>query len=293
MKVLGARHELRLAQRHVSPLRKDVIPLDLAGDFDLLNALRGVDVVIHSAGLAHQSDKENNASRALYFKVNAKSTERIALSALEAGVKHFIFLSTVKVNGEGGHGVGPYRSSDEVKPFGAYAESKAEAEKLLLSIAHGSRMTISILRPPLIYGPGVKANFARLLRMSSLMFLAPHSIRAGKRSLVSIWNLSGLIEVLVDERPKNSGIYMVSDGSDCTTFELLEFIAAAKKRKILRFPIPLLAVRNLFRAVGKIDTYEKLFGSLRVDLNETMDALNWEPTHNTEEGIRKLLEYRS
>lgn len=286
---LSSLHSLKLAVRNPDICTEtSFVKLDLLCEADYLPALQGVDVVIHTAALVHRMNKLDAPTRQQYFHVNAYSTEAFARVASELGVKHFIFLSTIKVLGEGTDSAEPLNWDDPICPQGPYAESKAEAEKLLMQIAMTTKMSVSIIRPPLVYGPGVKANFASLMQLSKVLPAFPCDSNSGRRSLVSIWNLCDLINRLICHQPKNSSVYHVSDGSDCSTFELLQFMATAHKRKIIGLPIPLLVIRSILMALGQRSIFYKVFGGLQVNIEHTKSAVNWWPLHDTKDGINRL-----
>ena len=287
--VIKDEHDLRLTTRSAMNSEPEMVHLDLSCTEDLSNLLKGVDVVIHTAALVHQMNSLQGPSRTEYFGINAKATIRLAEAASEMGVKHFIFISSIKVNGEGGLAHRPYKHDDPVEPEGDYAQSKAEAERLLMDLATRSDLTISIIRPPLVYGPGVKANFASLMQLSKVLPVFPCNSNAGRRSLVSIWNLCDLIKTLINYEPKNSDVYLVSDGSDCSTYELLKFISIAYKKKIIGLPMPLSAIRFVLILLGKGSIYHKVFGGLQVDIKHTSCALNWRPVHDTKNGVNRLV----
>ena len=280
---------LRLTTRSEKNLTPDMVHLDLSSPKNLDTMFEGIDTVVHTAALVHQMDPAHEPSRADYFKINASATIRLAEAANNMGVKHFIFISSVKVNGEGGLVHTPYKHDDPVEPEGDYAESKAEAERLLMELAARSDITVSIVRPPLVYGPGVTANFAFLMQLSKILPAFPFNSNAGRRSLVSIWNLCDLVKTLINFEPQKSDVYLVSDGSDCYTYELLQFMAIARKRQIKGLPLPLWIIRLSLALIGKHSTYMKVFGGLQVDIEYTKSSLNWRPLHDTEDGVSRLI----
>lgn len=281
--------DLMLTTRTDGNLKPGRVHLDLSNLENLSAMFDGVDTVVHTAALVHQMNAAQAPSREDYFSLNTSATVRLAEAASEMGVKHFIFISSVKVNGEGGLTHKPYKHSDPVEPEGDYAESKAEAERLLMELAERTELTVSIIRPPLVYGPGVKANFAALMKLSKFLPVFPAGLESGRRSLVSIWNLCDLIKTLINFEPKKSAVYLVSDDSDCCTYELLQFMAIGHKRNIVGLPIPLSLLRVALALIGKRATYLKVFGSLQVNIEHTKSTLNWQPLHDTKEGISKLV----
>lgn len=280
---------LTLTTRNDGNLKPGMVHLDLSNLEHLGTILSGIDTVVHTAALVHQMNPAQVPSRADYFRINTSATIRLAEAASEMGVKHFIFISSVKVNGEGGGVHTPYKHSDPVEPEGDYAESKAEAERRLMELAERSDLTVSIIRPPLVYGPGVKGNFASLMKLFRFLPAFPADSKSGRRSLVSIWNLCDLIKTLIIFRPKKSAVYLVSDDSDCSTYELLQFMAIGQNRSIVKLPIPLSLLRVLLTLVGKRSTYHKVFGGLQVDIEHTKSTLGWRPMHDTRGGISRLM----
>ena len=264
----------------------EVVRFELNSEFDFMSALEGIDIVIHAAALVHKNNPQN-ISRDAYLEMNSIATTQFGIAARNAGVKQFIYLSSIKVNGEGGNGDKPYRYDDMLAPQDYYAQSKAEAERQLFDVATDTSMKISIIRPPLIYGPGVKANFSKLMKLAHFTVPFPFSSYAGKRSLISVWNLCSFIEFLVKNPPSKSSVYLVSDDSDCTTFEILSTLAVANGNRVMAIPVPLSLVRMFLTLIGKIEFYDKIFGHLQVDIEHTK-ALGWTPLHSTKEGLAKL-----
>lgn len=284
-----ASHDLVLLQRkpQISPHKVVVSKLSEHGDYT--TAMEGVTTVIHAAGMAHQMKKKGGPTDDDYLKVNSCVTERLAESAKAAGVSHFIFISSVKVNGEHTYGRGPFVSDDIPDPRDGYARSKRKAEEMLFAVESDSDMTVSVVRAPLIYGPGVKANFGRLLRFSSTGIPFPKSSSAGLRSLVSVWNLCSFISHIADNPPDVSAVYMVSDGTDCTTFDLLKYVAQADNRQQRGISFPQKLLYLIARLLGQGEKYDKLFKSLRVDISRTLEQTGWAPGHCTRQGLARLV----
>lgn len=284
-------HELVLVLREKIQTANKVFIHDLSYSCDFSKALEGVDTVIHAAALVNHGDKRSTPTYEEYLAVNANSTEALARDAVTAGVKDFIFLSTVKVNGERTKKDLPFHRDSPLRPTDAYSQSKAEAERRLMKLAGEGDMRISIIRPPLIYGLGVGANFANLLKFSKIIKIFPNNGKLGKRSLVSIWNLCELIEVLIRRKPDSSGVYMVSDGSDCNTYELLGFMARAQHARMFGVFVPIWALKFGLMAIGKSEYFDKMFGFLQVDISHTKHAVGWSPGHNTAQGINALMNH--
>lgn len=280
--------ELVLLQRRATPSPHEVVISELSPHIDYRDALRGVDVVVHAAALVHHLPEKTGPTRQEYMNVNALATERLAECAIDAGVSHFIFLSSIKVNGESTNNRGPFTSDDVPNPKDAYASSKLEAEKRLFDLDLQCDMRVSIIRAPLIYGPQVKANFSRLLRFAKAGFPFPRSESAGKRSLVSIWNLCSFISELIKNPPDESRVYMISDGSDCSSCDLVRYMSLKEKGKerSFWFPLKVLHLIALFSRQEKL--YYKLFGNLQVDISKTTEQTGWVPQHDTRQGISRL-----
>lgn len=277
-------------------------PIDGKSEFRLLGSiqkddfkvvLRDVDVVVHLAGLAHQKGRGGLFRDNDFYEVNTVFTERLARAAASAGVKHFIFMSTIKVNGENTSSDSKFKATDEPAPTDVYARSKLEAEQHLFRISAESRMVVSVVRPPLVYGPGARANFGSLMKMSKYAVIFPTGKNVGRRSLVSIWNLCSLIKHLVDCVPSESRIYLVSDDSDCTIFELISFLRTALAMKTFPVSLNLNLLYCVFRMLKLEVYYNKLFSAQQIDISDTMRILNWKPIHTTKAGIAETVSQRT
>lgn len=253
------------------------------------SALAGVDFVMHLAARAHVlNDSQQNADR--YVAINAEATQRLAQAAAEAGVRRFIYLSSIKVNGEETTGRA-YSSVDVPRPLDAYGESKWRGEQHVFSVANAGSMQATIVRPPLIYGPGVRANFLRLLRWVDAERPLPLGAIDNRRSLVSIWNLCDLL-VRVLESPAAAGrTWMVSDGADFSTPELIRSIATAMNRRarLVNVPVGLLQFGGLL--TGKRAEIARLCGSLAVDIDATRRELDWAPPLTPSEAISRTVQW--
>jgi nucleoside-diphosphate-sugar epimerase len=255
-------------------------------------AIKGVDVIVHSAARAHIMNDLSLDPLEEFRKVNTKGTMNLAKQAAEAGVKRFIFISSIKVNGEMTSSKTPFTSSDPRLPEDAYGMSKSEAEEALLRLAFSSSMEVVIIRPPLVYGPGVKANFLSLLKMAALPIPLPFgNIKNNRRSLVSVFNLADLINVCLTHKNAVNKVIMVSDGRDVSTSELFFLLKAAFRKKNLSYSIP----EGLFRFIGRVTRrsmlVERLCGSLCVDISDTKSSLNWEPPVSVEDGLLKTVDH--
>jgi UDP-glucose 4-epimerase len=250
-------------------------------------ALRDLDVVIHLAARAHILH-DSSANSNLYIETNVRGTERLADASADAGIRRFVFLSSIKVNGEEtiDHA---YTTDDEAQPRDAYGSSKWHAEQRVREIAKRTGMEAVIVRPPLVYGPGVRANFLRLLRWVDRELPLPLGAIENSRSLVSIWNLCDLL-VRVLEHPRAPGhSWMVSDGEDLSTPELIQCLARAMKRRVRLAPIPI-GVLTLFGVLaGRRAEVARLCGSLTVNIEHTCRELEWAPPMKVDEAIDRTV----
>lgn len=267
-----------------------VVP-GLDGETDWFQELQGVDVVIHAAARAHVMREEVLDPLTEYRRVNVQGTSNLARQAAVAGVRRFVFISSIKVNGEATLPGRPFRANDAPAPEDAYGISKAEAETELRRIAQETGMEVTIIRPPLIYGPGVKGNFSRLMNWVRRGVPLPlGSVTQNRRSLVGLDNLVDLIWVCVDHPKALNQNFLISDGEDLSTTELLKRIGKAMNRPVhlLRVPTGLIGIMTSLLA-DRV-TSQRLLGSLQVDISETCELLDWRPSVAVDEGLRRAME---
>lgn len=258
-------------------------------DTDWSQALEGVDVVVHLAARVHTPDEPTAGSLEVFRTVNVLGTGRLARMARRAGVKRFIFLSSIKVNGEGREL--PYRESDPPDPRGAYGISKFEAERTLADIAGDTGLQTVVLRCPLVYGEGVKANFRSLIRLAGSGLPLPFNGVRNQRSFLYLGNLTDAI-ILCAVHPAAAGeIFMVCDGQDLSTPELIRMIARAMNRKPILFSLPCGVLSALSRFVGKQGDMDKFSRTLIVDSSRIRSKLGWKPPFTVEEGIRETIRH--
>jgi len=247
-----------------------------------------VDVIIHLASRVHLMSDDADDNLAEYQKVNVEGTLNLARQASEAGVRRFIFISSIKVNGERTQLDIPYRADDRPVPVDSYAISKYEAENALRRIAVETGMEVVIIRPPLVYGPGVKANFLSMMRwlVKGGLPLPLGSIN-NKRSLVALDNLLDLIVTCIEHPKAPNQIFLVSDGEDLSTTELLKRMAVALGKPSRLYPVPTGLLKLAAVLLGKRAFYQRLCGSLQVDISKTRDLLGWMPPMSVDEALRK------
>ncbi len=244
---------------------------------------QNTDVVVHLAGKVPSTDGAVGPPGDRYAEVNTLGTANLARQCAQNGVKRFIFVSTVKVLGEGKSE--PYRDTDLAVPADAYAISKWEAEQALWQIAAESGMEVVVLRPPLVYGPGVKGNFLRLMQAIDKHRPLPLGAIHNRRSLIYLGNLVDVIRLCLTH-PKAAGkALLVSDGDDISTPELIRRIAAALGRRPFLLPIPVSWMRWAGRVLGKQAAVDRLLGSLCVDISPLREELGWTPPYTMQEGL--------
>jgi nucleoside-diphosphate-sugar epimerase len=267
-----------------------VVP-GLDGHADMTHALQGIDVVIHAAARAHVMQEEILDPLAEYRRVNVQGTLNFARQAAAAGVRRFVFISSIKVNGEKTMPGHPFTANDSPAPEDAYAVSKAEAEFELRRLAEETRMEVTIIRPPLIYGPGVKGNFASLIRWVRLGLPLPlGGLTLNRRSLVGLDNLVELIMICVEHPNAANQIFLVSDGEDISTTDLLRRIGRATQRSVRLLWLPPGAIAFLSSLFGRKVISRRLLSSLQVDIQKTCYLLDWHPQITVDEGLRRAVE---
>ena len=262
-----------------------VIVGDIGAGTNWKAALVNIDAVIHLAGRAHVFES-GAANSDAFMEVNALGTKALATACAAAQVRRFVYLSTVKVNGEETH-ARPFGPTDDPSPQDAYGVSKLQGEKYLMAAAEQSKMDVVIVRPPLVYGPGVRANFAQMMRWVHRGWPLPLGAVKNARSLVSIWNLTDLL-LRVLEHPQAAGrTFMASDGVDLSTPELLRLIGRSLGSPARVFRIPVSTLHLAARVIGAAPQISKLCGSLQVDIAATRQLLEWTPPLSMEESMAR------
>ncbi|MBD3619177.1 MAG: SDR family oxidoreductase [Chromatiales bacterium] len=262
----------------------------LTPDSDWRGALSGVSVVVHAAARVHIMKEEAPDPLGQFRFTNVHGTLNLARQAAEAGVRRFVFISSIKVNGEQTESGRPFHADDPPTPEDAYGLSKWEAEQGLLELARETGMEVVIIRPPLVYGPGVKGNFATLLRWVAKGVPLPlGAVRQNRRSLVGLDNLMDLIVTCLDHPAAANQVFLASDGEDLSTTELLERIGRAMGKPTRLLPVPVWALQAGAILLGKRDVARRLLGSLQVDISKTRDLLGWEPPVSVDEGLRRAV----
>ena len=257
-------------------------PID--GRTDWAPAIRDINTVIHLAARTHRVHEAGNDLLSLYREVNTEGTRRLAEMAAKAGVKRFVFLSSVKVSGERTSDR-PFTENDMPQPEDAYGISKWEAEQALLNVAHATGMEAMILRPPLVYGPGVKGNFLRLMRLVAHGAPLPLASVANRRSLLYIDNLVDAIIACLNSTAAPGNTYLVSDGEDASTPDLIRLLAETLGVPARLFPFPVALLKLGAAMLGKRREIARLTDSLQIDNSKIRNALGWRPRVSLAEGL--------
>jgi nucleoside-diphosphate-sugar epimerase len=278
---------VRRANSFTKPAIATLTVGDLSAQTDWSVALAGVDVVVHAAARVHVMDDTASDPLAAFRAVNVLGTMNLARQCVAEGVKRFVFISSVKVNGESTQPGRAFAEVDTPSPLDAYGVSKHEAEQGLRQLATDSGMEVVVIRPPLVYGPGVKANFAALMRAVQRGWLLPLGAVDNQRSLVALDNLVDFIVACISHPHAANQIFLVSDGQDLSTAELVRGMARAADVPTRLLPVPVWVLRAGARLLGKGDAVQRLCGNLQVDISKARQLLGWIPPISVQEGLMR------
>ncbi len=276
-------HLVVSAVRRESGLLNEVVVGDLGPATDWWQALAGCDAVVHLAARVHMMREDAVDPMALFRAINAEATLNLARQAAQAGVKRFVFVSTIKVSGEGRDE--PYRETDVPAPEDAYAISKWEAEQGLRRIAQETGLEVVILRPPLVYGPGVKANFLRLMQMVARGWPLPLGAIRNRRSVLYLGNFVDAIRACVEHPAAAGQTFLLDDGEAVSTPDLIRALATAMGRPARLVPVPVGVLQLAGALMGKRAAVARLTGSLFVDSSAIRSRLGWTPPFSMEAGL--------
>ena len=265
--------------------RKILIP-SIDGQTDWTEALSGQGVVIHLAARVHVMNDTSIDPLAEFRRINVEGTLNLARQAANAGVKRLIFISSVKVNGEHTEAGKPFVEDAAPNPQDAYGISKLEAEQGLLKIAQETGMEVVVIRPPLVYGAGVKANFASMMRAVKCGIPLPLGAIHNKRSFVYVGNLVSMIMRCIDHPAAANQVFLVSDGHDLSTTELLRCCAVALRVKARLLPVPQKFIEVCANLLGKRAVAQRLCGNLQLDITKASTMLGWTPPFSVADGLQ-------
>lgn len=265
--------------------------VDITPDTDWSSALGGVKVVIHTAARVHVMRDAAVDPLAAFRRVNVEGTLNLARQAALAGVHRFVFISSIKVNGEGTCIGKPYSADDQPAPADPYGISKAEAEQGLRALAAETGMEVVIIRPTLVYGPGVKGNFLSMMKLLNSAVPLPFGAIYNRRSLVALDNLVDLIATCVEHPSAVNQTFLVSDDEDLSTTELLRRMSQALGKPARLLPVPAWLLTTGTLLLGKRALSQRLCGSLQVDISKTKHLLGWSPSLSVNDGLTGTAKY--
>ncbi len=257
---------------------------------ELINLLRGCDAVIHLAARVHVMHDTNVESFANFRTVNVNGTLNLARQAVDAGVSRFVFISSIGVNGAQTIAGTPFREAVQTNPHNAYALSKWEAEQGLMQIAAETGLEVVIIRPPLVYGYNAPGNFGMLSRAVQKGYPLPLGAVHNQRSLVALDNLVDFIITCISHPNAANQTFVVSDGQDLSTTELLKGMAKAAGVPSRLVPVPVWALQAAASVLGKGEVIQRLCGNLQVDISKARNLLGWVPPISVEEGLRRAMQ---
>lgn len=258
---------------------------DFSGETDFSRALENVDSVIHLAAVAHVKNESSGTLNEQMRRCNIDASVKLMKQAIAFGVRRFVFLSSIGVNGSSN--VAPFSHGDLEKPEDSYAMSKFEAEKELQKLSINSSIELTIVRPPLVYGSGAPGNFGMLLKLAKKNIPLPFGAINNQRSFVAIDNLVNFLVICLDHPKAKGETFFISDDKFVTTAELMRALTRAAGKTPLLFPCPIGLLRFAAAILGRKAAMEKFTGSLTVDLSYTKKTLGWKPVISFDEGIRR------
>ena len=289
-------YRVRITSRHAAATSaQDQVevahPYDLSGETAWRGALDDVDVVIHAAARVHVMRDAASSPLREFRRVNVDGTMTLARQAATAGVRRFVFVSSIKVNGEATRPGTNFSADDVPAPVDAYGVSKLEAELALHELSRQTAMEIVVVRPPLVYGPGVRANFLSILRWLHRGVPLPFGAIDNRRSIVALDNLVDLLVTCVDHPAAAGKTFLVSDDQDLSTTELLRRCAQALGCRAHLIPVPVALIDLAARCLGRAELSRRLCGSLQLDISQTRRLLDWAPPVTTDDALVRTAQH--
>ena len=272
---------IRAGEHHSFADSYTVSTIDASTDWS--NCFEGVDAIIHLAGLAHNKSYTD----AEYRAVNTDGTLRLALKAAEAGVKRFVFVSSIGVNGTNSYD-SAFLPSDVADPHNSYAQSKHEAELGLWDISKQTGLEVVVVRPTLVYGPNAPGNFGMLTKLVNSIPFLPFGLANNRRDFISVGNLVDLLIVCAKHKNAPGNIFLASENNTVSTRDFVNAIATGQGKKVFQIPIPVSFMRLAGLMIGKSAMIEQLFGNLEVDSSNLKDILNWTPPYSMKDSMAML-----
>lgn len=278
-----------VVRRSTTQLRKDVQACEV-GDFnertDFHEVLAGTDIVVHAAARAHVLHDNVSNPLAEYRRINVDVTRNLARQAIESNVKRFVYVSSVGVNGSESVGA-PFTEASPPSPTADYAVSKYEAEQVLQSEFQGKSTELVIIRPPLVYGADAPGNIGRLLRLIASGLPLPLGSVRNKRSLLARENLVDFIVTCIQHPDAAGHVFLVADGEDVSTVDLLRLLAEGMGKRLRLLPVPMSVIKFGATLLGRHYIYQQLCGNLQVDISKARTLLNWSPPVSASDALRK------
>lgn len=268
----------------------DRIRLDIGPETNWHPTLQNIDVIVHLAGIAHETRRPDQVDE--YLRVNVAGSERLAAQAAEAGVRRLIFLSSIKVHGEQTTDR-PFSARDVLAPRDVYASSKAQAEQALRAVAEDAELEVVIIRPPLVYGPGMKGNLASLLKLIQRGVPMPIAGIHNRRDLISVYNLCDLILTCIDNPEAGGKSLLACDGEPLSTTDLARHLARGAGRPARVFYVPPGLLSLLASLAGQGRSWRKIASNLEIDMSDTHTGLGWKPPYSVAESFRKTFESKA
>ncbi|MBA1204420.1 SDR family oxidoreductase [Pseudomonas capeferrum] len=282
---------VRRSDAEVPAGAKKVIVAGLGPRTDWLPSLTDVEIVVHTAARVHVMNDAEADPLQQFRLMNTQGTLALAEQAAKAGVRRFVFISSIKVNGEDTLPDRPFTADDAPRPVDPYGVSKLEAEEGLRQLARVTGMEVVIIRPVLVYGPGVGANMASLMRWLNRCAPLPLGAVENRRSLVGLPNLVDFVDVCIEHPKAANEVFLVSDGEDVSTPELLRRVSRALGRPVVLLPVPTGLLRLAGRLIGKSAAMQRLLGSLHVDISKNEQLLGWKPKVPLSKALQATADY--
>ncbi|WP_017395893.1 NAD-dependent epimerase/dehydratase family protein [Acinetobacter haemolyticus] len=280
--IAHTRRPQRFSHAHI-----ENINFDLNENLEEFN-FKGIEAIIHCAGRAHVMNETEASPLVAYRLTNVEGTLNLAKKAVQSGVKRFIYLSSIKVNGEEATQQKPFTADDPIHTDDPYGLSKYEAEQALLKLAEETGLEVVIIRPVLIYGPNVKANFKSMVGLASKKLPLPIGCLDNKRSMVSVYNLADLIRVCLTHPDATGQVFLASDQDDVSVKQLFDQLASCQGNKLMKIPVPKSLIYFLASLVGRSAMASRLCSELVVNTSKNTQVLGWKAPYSTEQSLAKM-----